>query len=294
MKVDIQQNVSLKELTTFRVGGPVRYFAHADNWETLLGLRKFAKQQKVPYLVLGGGSNVLFSDEGYPGLVILNRMKKIHFQQNTVTAQSAVTWNQLVMEAGERNLGSISGFCNVPGTIGGAVYGNAGIPHICMSNIFLNATILPENGNQPIVVGPDYAQFGYRTSHFKQTKDIILTTTMVLTPMPKAMIKQEVSQFIKMRVRKQPAGLTCGSFFKNPSLFPSAGWLIEQAGCKGMKLGGALVSEKHANFFMNTGKATASDIINLALKVHQKVKEKFDIHLEPEVQIYPENPFLKS
>lgn len=294
MKVDIQQNVSLKELTTFRVGGPVRYFAQAENWEAMLGLREFAKEQGVPFLVIGGGSNVLFSDEGYPGLVILNRMKQIHFQQNTVTAEGGVTWTQLVMLAGEQNLGGISGFCNVPGTIGGAVYGNAGIPHVCMSDIFLSATILPANGNKPMIVGPDYAQFGYRTSRFKQTKDIILSATMHLVPMPKGAIKQQVNDFVKMRIQKQPAGLTCGSFFKNPSLFPSAGWLIEQAGCKGMKLGDAMVSEKHANFFMNTGKATASDILNLALKVHKKVKEKFDIHLEPEVQIYPENPLRKT
>ncbi len=294
MQLNVQQNVSLKELTTFRVGGPVRFFAQASSWEAILGLREFAKQQGVPYLVIGGGSNVLFADDGFPGLVILNRMDKIYFQENTVTAESGVQWNKLVMMAADQGMGGISGFCNVPGTVGGAVYGNAGIPDVCMKDVFLNATILPTGSNKPMIVGPDYAQFAYRTSHFKKTKDIILSATMQLRPMPTAFIKQEVNGYIRSRVAKQPAGLTCGSFFKNPHHFPGAGWLIEQSGCKGMKLGGAQVSEKHANFFMNTGKATASDILNLALKVHQKVKDKFDIELEPEVQIYPENPFLKK
>ena len=291
MNVDIKHNVYLKDYTTFRVGGVVRFFAKARNWQTILALREFAKKQGVPYMVLGGGSNVLFSDEGYPGLVILNQMNQVHFQQDTVTAEAGVTWVKLLAKAAEKNLGGLSAFCNVPGTIGGAVYGNAGLPQLCMADVLLNATILPANGNRPMIVGQDYAQFGYRTSHFKTTKDIILSATMQLKPMPKALIKQEVSGFVKMRVRKQPAGLTCGSFFKNPARFPSAGWLIEQSGCKGMQLGSAQVSTKHANFFMNTGDATASDIINLALKVQKTVKEKYDIGLEPEVQIYPKNPF---
>lgn len=294
MEIKVEQNISLKELTTFRVGGPVRYFATAKNWETIYGLREFSKKQNVPYLILGGGSNVLFADDGYPGLVILNQMDELTFQGDTVTAQSAVTWTKLVMLAAEENLGGISGFCNVPGTVGGAVYGNAGIPDICMADIFLTATILPEKGDVPIIVGPDYAQFSYRSSHFKQTKDIVLSVTMQIKKMPKALIRQELNTYIKTRITKQPAGLTCGSFFKNPALFPSAGWLIEQSGCKGMTLGGAQVSEKHANFFMNNGKATASDVLNLALKVHQIVKDKFDVVLEPEVQIFPENPFNKQ
>ncbi len=293
MKIDVQQNVLLKSYNTFRVGGPVRFFATASRWEDMYNLREFAKKQGVPYMVLGGGSNVLFADEGYPGLVILNQMNKIHFQQNTVTTEGGVTWMKLVMMAAEQNLGGISGFCNVPGTIGGAVYGNAGIPDVCMKDVFLNATILPTKSDKPMIVGPDYANFSYRNSYFKQTKDIILSCTMRLEVAPKAFIKQMVNRYIKSRIMKQPAGLTCGSFFKNPGTFPSAGWLIEQAGCKGMMVGGAQISQKHANFFMNTGDATASDIINLALKVHQKVKDKFDVELEPEVQILPRNPFYK-
>ncbi len=294
MNISVQQNVAIKDYNSFRVGGPVRFFAIADDWKVFLGLREFAKIQKVPFVVLGGGSNVLFSDDGYPGLVILNQMKQVVFHEDIVTADSAMLTSKLVLLAAEHNLGGISGLANVPGSIGGAVYGNAGVPDVSIQDVFVHATILPENSNKPIIVGHDYARFSYRASHFKNTKDIILSAAFKLKKMPSPLIKQEISQYIRSRRLKQPIGLSCGSFFKNPDHFPSAGWLIDQSGCKGMKEGGAIVSEKHANWILNTGKASASDIINLALKVHRKVQDKFNIHLEPEVQILPNNPFNKK
>ncbi|MBU0727931.1 hypothetical protein KKA95_04570 [Patescibacteria group bacterium] len=162
-----------------------------------------------------------------------------------------------------------------------------------VGSVFVHAEILPENGKKPIIVGPDYCEFGYRTSKFKKTKDIILSATFRLKPMPQSFIRTEVSQYIRMRTVKQPMGYSCGSFFKNPGEFPSAGWLIDQSGCKGMKVGGAEVSKKHANFIMNTGRATSADILELALQVHKRVKEKYNVELEPEVQILPNNPFNK-
>lgn len=293
MEVQVRQNVSLSGLNTYRVGGAARFFGEAKNWQTMLALREFAKKQGVPYMVLGGGSNVLFADDGYPGLVIHNRMEKVIFQGDTVTAESAMGTTGLVLLAAQQNLGGISGLTNVPGTIGGAVYGNAGVPDVYIQDVFLNATILPTNGNKPLIVGADYASFGYRDSHFKRTKDIILSASFQLKKMPQNLIKQEVGSYIKSRQLKQPPGLSCGSFFKNPGTFPSAGWLIEQSGCKGMTIGGAQVSEKHANWILNTGKASASDIINLALQIFKKVKEKHNIELEPEVQIIPNSPFKK-
>lgn len=294
MNIDVRQNVPIREYTTFRLGGSARFFAEAKNWPTFLGLREFSKLQKVPFVVLGGGSNVLFADDGYPGLVILNRMDKIFFHGDTVTAEGGVSLSQLTMIAAQQNLGGISGLANVPGTVGGAIYGNAGVPDVYIKDVFMNATILPTNANQPLIVGSDYAKFGYRDSFFKKSKDIILSATFQLKRMPMTLIKQEIGQYVKARTAKQPVGLTCGSFFKNPGAFPSAGWLIEQSGCKGMTLGGAQVSEKHANWIMNTGNATTSDVVNLALKVHKMVEEKFNVDLEPEVQILPISPFYNN
>ena len=114
-----------------------------------------------------------------------------------------------------------------------------------------------------------------------------------MRPEPEAKIRADINQYIKQRALKQPSGNSCGSFFKNPTQFPSAGWLIEQAGCKGLSVGGAEVSPKHANFLMNTGDATTKDILDLAMKVFKKVKEKFNVELEPEVQIIPVSSFKK-
>jgi UDP-N-acetylmuramate dehydrogenase len=293
MDIKVEQNIALSQFTTYNVGGPARFFARASDWKGIFGLREFAKKQGVPFLILGGGSNVLFSDEGYPGLVILNHMNKVQFHTHSVTAESGAMLSKVIVLAARHNLGGASGLVTVPGTIGGAVYGNAGIPDMWISNVFMHAEILPTDGNGPIIVGPEYCQFSYRTSRFKRTNDIILSATLKLIPTPAPIIQSEINEYVKVRTLKQPIGLSCGSFFKNPGQFPSAGWLIDQAGCKGMKVGGAQVSEKHANFIMNTGNATASDIIELAKQIHKNVDEKFNILLEPEVQILPRNPFYK-
>jgi UDP-N-acetylmuramate dehydrogenase len=291
VEIKVQKNVDLKRFTTYKVGGPAQFFADAKNWQTMLGLREFARQNNLPYLILGGGSNVLFADEGYPGLVIHNKMDQITFRDNVVIAEGGVNLMKLLLLAGQNNLGGVSGLANVPGSVGGAVYGNAGIPGIWIGDIMIGATILPNSGNKPEIVKPHYFKFGYRDSFIKKTKDIVLSATLKMQPMPAMLVRKEIEGFIKERTLKQPSGNSCGSFFKNPGTFPSAGWLIEQAGCKGMTVGGARVSEKHANFMMNTGEATTADILKLTQKVHGMVKEKFDVNLEPEVQIYPVNPF---
>ncbi len=292
MELKVQTNVALSQFTTYRTGGPARFFAPARNWQQIFGLREFAKSKGMPYLIIGGGSNVLFADEGYPGLVILNQMDKLRIHGKNVTADSAVSISKLVLLTAKHNLGGVSGFALIPGSIGGAVYGNAGVPDISISDVFVHAEILPENSDTPIIVGSDYCKFDYRTSHFKDTKDIILNVTLKLKSTPAAIIKTEINQYIKARTIKQPIGLSCGSFFKNPGQFPSAGWLIDQSGCKGMEVGGAQVSEKHANFIMNTGKASTADILELAMEVYNRVEEKYNINLEPEVQILPKNPFI--
>lgn len=293
MDIKVEQNVALSKFTTYGTGGPAKFFAYAKNWKEALGLREFAKIKGIPYIILGGGSNILFSDKGYPGLIIMNKMENIIINNDTVTAGGAVNVTKLILHLAQYNLGGISGLANVPGSIGGAVYGNAGVPDISISDVFMHAEILPTNSNKPLIVGSDYCQFSYRNSKFKQTKDIILSVTLKLKPMPKNLVRSEVNGYIKTRSIKQPFGHSCGSFFKNPGEFPSAGWLIDQSGCKGMKVGNAEVSTKHANFIMNKGGATTSDILKLALKVHTKVKKKYNVEMHPEVQIFPKNPFYQ-
>ena len=291
MEIQVKKDISLKQFCTYRTGGKARYFAEVKNFQEMHSLREFAKAQGVPYMILGGGSNVLFTDEGYPGLIIYNKMSKMNIQGELVTAESGVILSKMVFIAAQNNLGGISGLANVPGTVGGAVYGNAGVPDVYINNVMTHAVILPEDGNEPVIVSPEYFQFGYRDSKIKRNKDIVLSATFKLRFEPAIKVRAEIDHYMKERILKQPMGNTCGSFFKNPGQFPSAGWLIEQSGCKGMKVGGAEVSPKHANFIMNTGNATSGDIINLTIQIHSIVKKKFNVELEPEVQIVPKSPF---
>lgn len=236
MNVNVEQNIGLAQFTTYHVGGKARFFARIQTWQQMFALREFAKQQRVPYVVLGGGSNIIFADEGYPGLVIMNQMNKVKFHGEFMTAEGGAILSKAVMIAAQQNLGGVSGLANVPGTVGGAVYGNAGVSDICIGNIVAHAEILPANSKEPMIVGPDYCNFGYRTSAFKTTNDVILSATLKLRPTPFPVVQSEIKEYIKQRMLKQPIGMSCGSFFKNPSEFPSAGWLIDQAGCKGMKV----------------------------------------------------------
>lgn len=291
MQLQVQQNISLKNLCTYGTGGAAKYFATSKNPQDMFRLREFSRSQDIPFMILGGGSNVLFSDKGYPGLIIHNQMTKMHIQGDVVTVESGVSLGKMVLIAAQHNLGGISALATIPGTIGGAVYGNAGIPEIYISDILTHAVVLPASSDKPVIVGPEYFQFGYRHSKLKKSKDIVLSATLKLNREPGLKVRADINNFSKNRSLKQPIGRSCGSFFKNSGQFPSAGWLIEQAGCKGMKVGGAVVSNKHANFIMNTGQAKSSDILNLAVKVHQKVEKKFNISLVPEVQILPDSPF---
>lgn len=291
MEIQVKKNISLKEFCTYKTGGSAKFFAEARNFQEMFYLREFAKKQNIPYMILGGGSNVLFADEGYPGLIIHNKMTKMHIQGDLVTAESGVNLAKMVLIAAQHNLGGISGLATIPGSIGGAIYGNAGTQDMCISDLMTHAVILPEDGDKPVIISPEYFQFSYRNSKIKRNKDIVISATLKLLVMPALKIRAEINKYVKERSLKQPAGKTCGSFFKNPNRFPSAGWLIEQAGCKGMEVGGAIVSPKHANFIINTGKAKSSDILDLTIKVHKIVKKKFNVDLKPEVQIVPNSPF---
>ncbi len=291
MGIQVKENISLRKFTTFQTGGPAKYFAEAKTAQEIHHLREFARKKKIPFVILGAGSNILFLDEGYPGLIIHNKMRRMQIQGDRISVEGGVSLTKMILIAAQHNLGGLSGLTNIPGTVGGAVCGNAGVPDVCIGDVLTHAVILPAAGDKPVIVGPEYFQFGYRESKLKKNKDIVLSATLKMRMEPGVKIRAEVSHYIRERSLKQPVGNTCGSFFKNPRRFPSAGWLIDQAGCKGMKEGGAVVSPKHANFIINTGDAASKDILTLALKVHQKVKDKFNVSMQPEVCILPLSPF---
>ncbi|MBI5411890.1 UDP-N-acetylmuramate dehydrogenase [Candidatus Peregrinibacteria bacterium] len=293
MELAIKQNVVLGNYTTYGIGGSALFFSEARSGEEMYYLREFAKKKGILFFMLGLGSNVLFADEGFQGLVVYNQMLKMHFQGPIVTVESGVPLTQLIHAAAKLNLSGFEELAGIPGSIGGAIYGNAGVPGCELQDRLMHSMILEEQNSFPTIVQPQYFQFAYRSSVLKGRKDIVLAATFKLEPQPQVQAQRRINEVIKSRVLKQPSGKSCGSFFKNPGEFPSAGWLIEQVGCKGMREGGAIVSQKHANWILNTDNATTKDIVTLAKKIQEKVFKKFRVVLEPEVQIVPFNPFKK-
>jgi len=284
---NIIKNETLKNHCTFQVGGKADYFYILKDIKELPKLIKLAKSLRLPYLLIGRGSNLLFSDKGFRGLVIKNETSEIKFYKNSATIDSGVIVSKLVNECMKNGLSPLEKWAGLPGTVGAAVYGNAGCNGLETKDILYSAKILNPKTGKIRDVKNKYFQFKYRSSKLKKSHEILLSATFSVKK--SKLSKEEISEIVKKshqsRLEKQPLGLSSGSFFKNPSLKNPAGMLIDKSGLKGKKTGGAIVSEKHANFLLNTGKATAKDIISLARLVQREVKKRFKVTLTPEVQI---------
>lgn len=294
----IKKNEPLAHHCTFRIGGPADYFYTAKSTEEIQPLIKKAKSQNLPYFILGGGSNILFDDKGFRGLVIKIDTKNITIKNNEITADAGVTIPELIKASAEHNLQGLEKWIGMPGTVGGAVRGNAGRNDLETAQILIKATLLdPETGKITTVTNKDL-KFAYRESrlkHEKNTKEIVLSATFRLKPTDLSPEdRQEIANQIRTQTQeKQPPGFSSGSFFKNPSPQNPAGKLIDQAGLKGTQIGKAKISPKHGNFLQNLGGATASDILALAKLIKQEVHAKFNINLEEEVQILTEYGKIK-
>lgn len=276
----LQQNVPLAKYTSFRVGGPAQYFCEVHNLDDFKQAIALADSQKMRYFILGSGTNVLFPDKGFDGLVIKNACDGIVCQDQSIQAESGALLSQVITLARAQKMYGLETFWGLPGTIGGAVRGNAGSFGVWIGEFVTHVRVWL-NG-QELTWKQDDLQFAYRSSLIKSSGAVILQVTL---SWPRQEVKMELEEMNAKRRAKQPVGFSAGSFFKNPAEGKSAGELIEAAGLKGLKIGGAQVSPKHANFIMNTGGATAADILTLAKKVQAEVHGKFGIQLEPEVMI---------
>lgn len=284
MALFIQEQVLLAPYTTFRVGGAAKFFVVVKQQEELLEAVSWAKERGLSIFLLGGGSNVLVSSRGFDGLVIKNEVQDVVVEGDTIRASGGTVLARVLKIAKDHGLMGLAKLHGVPGTFGAAVRGNVGVPDCEIGDTLVSATILFEDGHIG-EVDREFFSYGYRFSALKETKDIILEATIRLTPggSPEA-IFEEMQQTLKMRKAKQPWGASGGSYFKNPSREYSAGFLIDQVGGKGVVYGGAQISEKHANFMLNSGGATSDDIQQLGLTMKQRVKEKFGIELHEEVE----------
>lgn len=289
----LQANAPLSRHTTARVGGPAELLLTVTSAAELLAAVESAHALDIPYFILGGGSNILVSDEGMSGLVIHNKARKVSFRPTgsrvVCTAETGANLSSLARQCISKGLAGLEWAVSVPGTLGGAIVGNAGAHGSDMNDNFLSATIWnPEKGIR--VYHRDDMEYGYRNSVLKRdqgqgsARRVILSAELQLTPESVDVLAARAEGFTAHRKEKQPGGASTGSMFKNPENF-YAGYLIETAGLKGFRVGGAHISEKHANFFINDGDATAEDIRALIAEAWNTVREQFGIEMELEVEL---------
>ncbi|MBD3360279.1 UDP-N-acetylmuramate dehydrogenase [Candidatus Peregrinibacteria bacterium] len=281
----------LSKHCTLQVGGPADFFYQAKTKEKFIDLIKFAQKNNISFFIIGKGSNILFDDKGFRGLIIKNMLEEIVINDEQITADAGISIARFISIALKNNLSGLEKWTGLPGTVGGAVYGNAGCNGLETKDILVKATLInPETGKIK-EVEKKYFNYSYRRSKIKNTDEIILDATFQLKKqkIPKEKQRKNIKEISEYRQKYQPFGASAGSFFKNPSKDKSAGMLIEKAGLKGKTIGNAKISERHANFIINLGGASAKEIKELAEIVKQQVKDRFGIDLEPEVQVFSQH-----
>jgi UDP-N-acetylmuramate dehydrogenase len=297
--------MNFSDLTTLKIGGPVSQVILVTTDEELISNLQSVITSHKPYLVIGGGSNLLVSDEGFDGSVIKNEIRGIEKEGNNLIVKSGTILQDLVNFANNEGLSGLENLAGIPGTVGGAIYGNAGAYGQTISDHLVSVKSLEVISSQLSALSKEECSFDYRDSVFKKTKDIILEAEFSLTPENPEQLKKTSEETITKREVKYPPGIRCpGSFFKNipagalpaeilnslPEEFVlygkvSAGALLESVGARGANIRSIKIADYHANLFINEGGGTAQDFYDLAKTYSQKVFEKYGIRLEPEVQL---------
>jgi UDP-N-acetylmuramate dehydrogenase len=286
----VQENVPLAPYTSARIGGPADVLVMVKSANELMDVMMVLWEQDTPYYVLGGGSNVLVSDKGVHEVVVLNRAKEVRFEsgdQPTVWCESGVIFSNLANRCASNGLAGLEWAATVPGTIGGAVYGNAGAFGGEISKDLIWAELLTKKGRERFSV--EQMKYGYRTSILKSGEEtaIVLSALLRLRNATKKEVSIKIEEFSERRKTSQPPGASMGSMFKNPA-GDHAGRLIEAAGLKGTRIGNAEISRLHGNFFINHGDTKAEDIHALIGLVQKTIAEKFNVQLELEIELVGE------
>ena len=282
----VKENVMLAPYTSARIGGPADIFVMADDIAELARIAKLLWKQEMPFTILGGASNVLVSDRGIRGVVLMNRAKAVRFHggdQPSVTVESGVVFSNLANRCASKGFSGLEWAATVPGTIGGAVYGNAGAFGGDMAGNLMWAELLTDNSREKY--SAEKMNYGYRTSVLKrgELKAIVLSAELSLKNSTKEEATVKIQQFSAHRKATQPPGASMGSMFKNPN-GDYAGKLIEASGLKGTRIGNAEISPLHGNFFINHANTRAEDIRALVQLVQKTVKEKQGVELELEIE----------
>ena len=287
----IREQEPLSAHTTFRIGGPAAYYLIPENRDEVSEALDFAKEKGLPFYVLGRGSNMLFDDEGYPGVLVeIGRgMEQMSVEKELdetvrVVAQAGITMSSMAMQLAEAGLTGFEFAGGIPGTLGGGITMNAGAYGGEIRDCIQDATVMTESGGI-LVLTRDQLELGYRTSVIQHERYLILEGSFLFKRGEKEEILARMRELNQRRRDKQPLEYpSAGSTFKRPEGY-FAGKLIEDAGLRGYRVGDAQVSEKHCGFVVNRGNATAAEVRQLIRDVQEQVQEKFQVRLEPEVRI---------
>lgn len=309
----VARDEPLSKHTYFKIGGPADLFISVESSQDLVKAVQTAIKYAVPYFIIGGGSNILVTDKGFRGLIIKNKTGKItlkgfvggsgkgelKIKHALIMSDSGVPANILIRHVLDQSLAGLEDFLGLPGSIGGAIYNNSHHLGKLIGDTVQEVEVLDKYGEKK-KYSHDQMDFSYDYSILQKTKEIILSATFKLTKGDKEELWEKAKAAVKRRSDTQPLGLpSSGCMFKNfdlahairlgtPDQTRSAGFLLDKAGLKGYKIGAAMISDKHANFIINTGNATAQDVIKLIKKTKQVIKDKFAINLEMEVFIVGE------
>lgn len=272
--------------TSFRIGGPADYFVEPASVDELAGVLSLARQEKVPFFIVGNGSNLLVSDEGFRGMIVHTggSLRSISVEGDVIYAQAGALLGAVAGAALEAELTGMEFAAGIPGTLGGAVCMNAGAYGGEMKDILLDAEVLTQDGER-LVIPVEELDLSYRHSIIFEKNYIVLAAHIRLSRGDKTQIRNRMNELTGARKEKQPLEYpSAGSTFKRPEGY-FAGKLIQDAGLKGYTVGGAQVSEKHSGFVINRGGATAEEVRFLIRQVRSKVKQQFGVELEPEVRM---------
>ena len=286
----ILENESMAKHISFRVGGCADYFVNCTDRKELSSLLSFLTEEGVPHMLIGNGSNLLFRDSGYRGVIIHleGEFQDCEVQGNTVIAGSGKLLSSVSSLAAKSGLAGMEFASGIPGSIGGAIYMNAGAYGGEMKDIVTRVWLMSPDGKEETVRTGTEMEFAYRNSCLQRTGEIVTKVELKLQPEDAEAIQARIAELTEKRVQKQPVNFpSAGSTFKRPAEGYAAA-LIQESGLKGVSVGGAEVSEKHSGFIINKGGATATDVLQLMELVEKKVYEDSGIHLEPEVRIIGE------
>lgn len=285
-----QENILLADFTTYKIGGPAKYFFVAKSENDIKKAFEAAGKFKIPVFILGGGSNLLVSEKGFKGLVIKMDMNNIKAEGGKIFAQAGASLPKTAIFAAENGLAGLEWAAGVPGTVGGAIFGHAQAFGDRMSDCIESVRVFDVKKREFKNFTKEHCKFSLKSSIFKKDRNlIIISAVLKLREENKGVIKEKMDKGMEYRKNNHPIAFpSAGSTFVNPEkgkkTIPAA-FLIEQCGLKGKKIGKAQISNKHSNFIVNLGGAKAEDVLALIKLAKQKVKEKFGINLETEIQL---------